>query len=62
MDKFCYNRRCIGGSQKKCAEVTHNHPYSIQGAQAVVAAIYLARKGSTKEEIKSYITTKFSKL
>ncbi len=44
---------------KKTAEVTHNHPEGIKGAQAVAAAIFLARTGSTKPEIKSYISDKF---
>lgn len=38
------------------AEITHNHPEGIKGAQATAAAIFLARKGKTKAEIKEYIT------
>ncbi len=41
------------------AEVTHNHPEGIKGAQATASAIYLARTGKTKEEIKKYITDTF---
>ncbi len=41
------------------AEVTHNHPEGIKGAEATAAAIFLARTGSTKEEIKAYITREF---
>lgn len=41
------------------AEVTHNHPEGIKGAEAVASAIFLARKYSTKEEIKAYITEEF---
>lgn len=37
------------------AEVTHNHPEGIKGAEAVASAIFLARTGSTKAEIKTYI-------
>ncbi len=44
---------------KKTAEVTHNHPEGIKGAQAVATAIFLARTGSTKTEIKAYISDKF---
>lgn len=44
---------------KKSAEVTHNHPEGIKGAQAVAGAIFLARTGATKEEIKSYIKGQF---
>jgi len=41
------------------AAVTHNHPEGIKGAQATAAAIFLARKGKTKEEIKAYIENKY---
>lgn len=41
------------------ADVTHNHPEGIKGAQATAAAIFLARTGSTKEQIKSYIEQRF---
>lgn len=38
---------------KTTAAVTHNHPEGIKGAQATAAAIYLARTGNSKEEIKN---------
>ncbi|MBQ2753627.1 MAG: ADP-ribosylglycohydrolase family protein [Firmicutes bacterium] len=41
------------------AEVTHDHPEGIKGAQATAAAIFLARKGAKKEEIKEYIEAMF---
>ena len=41
------------------AEVTHNHPEGIKGAEATASAIYLARTGCTKLEIKSYIENRF---
>ena len=41
------------------AEVTHNHPEGIKGAEATASAIFLARNGSTKEEIKEYIISEF---
>lgn len=44
---------------KWTAEVTHNHPEGIRGAQAAAAAIFLARNGRTKEEIKTYIMDRF---
>ncbi|MFQ5716748.1 MAG: ADP-ribosylglycohydrolase family protein [Nitrospinales bacterium] len=44
---------------KKSAEATHNHPEGIKGAQAVASAIYLARRGASKAEIKTYIETAF---
>ncbi len=40
--------------------VTHNHPEGIKGARAVAAAIFLARTGSTKDEIKRYTAANFS--
>lgn len=44
---------------KISAAVTHDHPEGIKGAQAVAAAIYMARNGSSKKEIKEYITAEF---
>ncbi len=44
---------------KKSAEVTHNHPEGIKGAQAVAAAIFLARQGKGKDEIKKFIQDSF---
>ena len=41
------------------ASFTHNHPEGIKGAQATAAAIYLARTGSTKSDIKSYVIEQF---
>jgi ADP-ribosyl-[dinitrogen reductase] hydrolase len=45
---------------KRSAEVTHNHPEGIKGAQATALAIYLARAGETKETIRREITDRFS--
>lgn len=45
---------------KKSAEITHNHPEGIKGAQAVAAVIYMARKGSSKDEIKEYVSKNFN--
>ena len=44
---------------KLSAEVTHNHPEGIKGAQATAACIYLARTGKSKQEIKEYVETTF---
>ena len=41
------------------AEVTHNHPEGIKGAEATASAIFLARNGSTKDEIRQYIIREF---
>jgi ADP-ribosylglycohydrolase len=44
---------------KRSAEVTHDHPEGIKGAQAVASAVFLARTGKTKEQVKSYVETSF---
>ena len=44
---------------KATANVTHNHPEGIKGAEATASAIYMARNGSSKEEIKEYIEREF---
>jgi ADP-ribosylglycohydrolase len=41
------------------AAITHNHPEGIKGAQSTAAAIFMARNGSSKEAIRSYITEKY---
>jgi ADP-ribosylglycohydrolase len=41
------------------AEITHNHPEGIKGAEATALAVYLARKGLTKEDIRARISTQF---
>ena len=46
-------------SARRTAEVTHNHPEGIRGSQATAAAVYLARTGSGKEEIRDTIERKF---
>ena len=41
------------------AIVTHNHPEGIKGAQAAASAIFLASSGSTKQQIKDFITERY---
>ena len=43
----------------RSAEVTHNHPEGIKGAQAVAAAILLARAGQGKDEIATLLSDRF---
>lgn len=44
---------------KLSADVPHDHPEGIKGAQATAAAIFLARTGKTKAGIREYITETF---
>ena len=41
------------------AEVTHNHPEGIKGAESVASAMFLARNGHSKADIKDYIVREF---
>ena len=41
------------------AEVSHNHPEGIKGAEATASAIFLARTGKSKDEIHDYIIKEF---
>lgn len=41
------------------AYVTHNHPEGVKGAEATASAIFLARTGHSKDEIKEYIVREF---
>ena len=44
---------------KRSAEITHNHPEGIKGAQAVAAAIFFAREVKSKNSIKDFIEENF---
>ena len=47
---------------KATAEVTHNHPEGIKGAEATTVAIYMARTGSNLLEIQDYINKHYYKI
>lgn len=44
----------------KCTITSHNSEEAIKGAKAIACTIYLARKQKSKDEIKTYIETKFN--
>ena len=44
---------------KLSAEVSHNHPEGIKGAQSIASAIFLARQHQPKESIREYIARQF---
>lgn len=44
---------------KRSAEVSHNHPEGIKGAQATALAVFLARRGESKENIRLRISRDF---
>ncbi|WP_017733835.1 ADP-ribosylglycohydrolase family protein [Nafulsella turpanensis] len=41
----------------KSAEITHNHPEGIKGAQVVAGAIFMCRQGASKEDVKEWISS-----
>jgi ADP-ribosylglycohydrolase len=43
----------------RSAEVSHNHPEGVKGAQATALAVFMARRGKAKDEIRSEIETRF---
>ena len=42
------------------AEVTHNHPEGVKGAESVASVIYLSRNGHDKDYIKDYVLSEFN--
>jgi ADP-ribosylglycohydrolase len=56
---YCNSLDDVMAEAKKSAEVTHNHPEGIKGAQSTAAAVYMARTGKSKDEIKSFISDTF---
>jgi ADP-ribosylglycohydrolase len=55
----CHSLDDVLEEAKRSAEVTHNHEHGIRGAQATAAAIFLARTGSTKEQIRRFTEDTF---
>jgi len=57
---FAYNSVAeVLNFAKRSAEVTHNHPEGIKGAQATALAIFMSRMGKPKEDIRCEITARF---
>ena len=44
---------------EQTASVTHNHPEGVKGAQATALAVFLARRGASKEEVRAEISGRF---
>lgn len=44
---------------RRSAEITHNHPEGIRGAQATAAAVFLARTAHSKDDIRRLIEERF---
>jgi ADP-ribosylglycohydrolase len=44
---------------ERTALPTHNHPEGIKGAQAIALAVFLARKGNGKDEIREQVAGRF---
>lgn len=53
------NREKVLEEARKTAQVSHNHPEGIKGAQATALAVFLARKGEDKEVIREEISGRF---
>jgi len=54
-----YSRQNALDIARAVTEVTHDHAEGIKGAQATAVAIYLARHGALKEEIREHITNEY---
>lgn len=44
---------------KTITGITHSHEEGIKGAEAIVSAIFMARKGCSKEKIRDYINSEY---
>jgi ADP-ribosylglycohydrolase len=54
-----HDRQEVMTEAKRSAEVTHDHPEGIKGAQAIALAVFLARKDAGKDEIRAEIERTF---
>lgn len=55
----CDSLEAVEAEAQHSAEVTHNHPEGVRGAQATAAAVYLARTGHDKNAIKAHIESEY---
>lgn len=55
----CNSLEAVLAEAKRSAAVTHNHPEGIKGAQAMAAAVFLARIGYSRNAIKAHIERTF---
>ena len=56
---YCKNEKEVLLEAQFSAEVTHNHPEGIKGAQAAALAVFLAREGMSKPRIREKIESDF---
>ena len=57
---FAFNKEStVLQEARRTAEVSHNHPEGIKGAQATALSVFLARKGNTKAAIRREISQRF---
>jgi ADP-ribosylglycohydrolase len=56
---FYHDLSAVLDGARQSAEVTHNHPEGIKGAQAVATAIFLARQQTDKASIRHFIEEAF---
>ncbi len=49
----------VQAAARRSAEATHNHPEGVRGAEAVAAAVFLARSGKSREEIRHFVAEAF---
>ena len=55
----CYDVASVLREAERSAVPTHNHPEGIKGAQATALAVFLARHGASKEDIRKEIAGRF---
>jgi ADP-ribosylglycohydrolase len=55
----CETAEQVMDEARRSAEVTHNHPEGIKGAQAAALAVFLARTGCGKDAIRKEISERF---
>ncbi|MBP5366220.1 MAG: ADP-ribosylglycohydrolase family protein [Bacteroidales bacterium] len=55
----CDTKDEILAKARESAECTHNHPEGIKGAQATALAIFMARQGADKQDIRNAIESNF---
>ncbi len=55
----CADEPSVLREAERSAAVTHDHPEGVKGAQATALAVFMARRGASKDEIRGGIGSRF---
>ena len=59
---YCHTSDSVLSEAKKSAEITHNHPEGIKGAQVTAMCVFMSRWGYTNDDIIKYVVSEYGEI